>query len=265
MRHSTSIIPQFFVTASQECPYLRNQLERKLFTPISKRDGESINNTLSKQGFRRSQNVLYRPACSECTECLSARISVNKFTISRSQKRLLNSNKYIFREYNQPKASLEQFDLFTSYINTRHNEGGMVGMDYLEYQSMIEETHVNTRLIHYRGKEGELLGICLTDVLDDGLSMVYSFYNSSSKYKSLGTYMILDHIKLATETNQDYVYLGYWVKGSSKMEYKSSFSETEVFFENKWVPLDNISTKVKEHYIPTIDPISEQISQIKFS
>ena len=264
MRHSTSIIPQFFVTASQECPYLENQKERKLFTPISKKNGDLINNTLSKQGFRRSQNVLYRPACTDCVACLSARISTRRFTISRSQKRLLKSNKYIFRECNQPKASMEQFNLFTNYINTRHKEGGMSGMDYSEYKSMIEETYVNTRLMHYRNKGGELLGICLTDILDDGLSMVYSFYNSNTKYKSLGTYMILDHIKFAQETNQDYVYLGYWVKGSLKMDYKASFSETEVFAKNNWVPLKNIRNKVENQNISTVDPVSKQISQIKF-
>ena len=137
-------------------------------------------------------------------------------------------------------------------------------MDYSEYKSMIEETYVNTRLIHYRNKEGELLGTCLTDILDDGLSMVYSFYKSSTKYKSLGTYMILDHIKFAQETEQDYVYLGYWVKGSLKMDYKASFSETEVFTKNNWVPLKNIKTKVEKQNISTVDPISKQISQIKF-
>ena len=264
MRHSTSIIPQFFVTASQECPYLENQNERKLFTPISKKNGDLVNNTLSKQGFRRSQNVLYRPACTDCVACLSARISTRKFIISRSQKRLLKSNKYIFRECNQPKANTEQFNLFTKYINTRHKAGGMSGMDYSEYKTMIEETFVNTRLMHYRNKEGELLGTCLTDILDDGLSMVYSFYNSNAKYKSLGTYMILDHIKFAQETNQDYVYLGYWVKGSLKMDYKASFSETEVFVKNNWVQLKNIRKKVENQNTPTVDPVSKQISQIKF-
>ncbi|MFL2799462.1 MAG: arginyltransferase [Paracoccaceae bacterium] len=264
MRHSTSIIPQFFVTASQECPYLEHQNERKLFTPIIKKNGDLINNTLSKQGFRRSQNVLYRPACTDCVACLSARISTKKFIISRSQKRLLKSNKYIFREYSQPKANMEQFNLFTKYIDTRHKEGGMSGMDYSEYKSMVEETYVNTRLMHYRNKEGELLGICLTDILDDGLSMVYSFYNPCTKYKSLGTYMILDHIKFAQETKQDYVYLGYWVKGSLKMNYKASFSGTEVFAKKNWVPLKTFSNKVGEQNISTVDPVSKQISQIKF-
>ena len=159
---------------------------------------------------------------------------------------------------------MEQFNLFTKYIDTRHKGGGMSGMDYSEYKSMIEETYVNTRLMHYRNKKGELLGICLTDILDDGLSMVYSFYNSTAKYKSLGTYMILDHIKFAQETKQAYVYLGYWVKGSLKMDYKASFSGTEVFVKNNWVPLKNFSNKVEEQNIQTVDPVSKQISQIKF-
>ncbi len=264
MRHSTSIIPQFFVTAPQECPYLGNREERKLFTPIELSNANQINNTLSKQGFRRSQNVLYRPSCSKCAACLSARISLESHVISKSQKRLIRYNAGLTRNLIVPNASVEQYNLFSSYINNRHVAGGMAEMNYFEYSSMIEETLVKTVLVEYRNNDKDLMGACLTDILDDGLSMVYSFYDSTLTKNSLGSYMILDHVKLAKEMKLNYVYLGYWVKGSPKMNYKANFSGLEIFINNEWRLLKKLSPKFFNEHTPTLESMSDQVLNIKF-
>ena len=237
MRHSVPKSPQFYVTAPQECPYLNGKVERKLFTALNGPDSKVLNNALSKQGFRRSQNVLYRPSCPDCTACLSARIPVQKFSFSKSERRVLKRNSGLKREVKTPWASFEQFNLFKKYVESRHDNGGMSGMSEAEFTSMIEETSVNTVFCKYSLENNQcstMLGASLTDIIEDGLSMVYSFYEPEFKELSLGKFMILDHIKLAKEMNLPYLYLGYWVEGSEKMEYKSQYEPLEVFIDGKW-------------------------------
>ncbi len=238
MRHSLPQNPQFYVTAPQDCPYLDNKVERKLFTALYGSNSRRLNNSLSKQGFRRSQNVLYRPSCANCSACMSARISSREFKPSKSQKRILSKNSDIVRVVNPPLATDAQYDLFKQYITARHPNGGMSDMDANDFTAMIEETNVESKLIEYYAKKNEqleLISFSLVDILDDGISMVYSVFNPDFKEKSLGTYMILDHSNLALEMNLQYVYLGYWVQGSSKMDYKKRFSSLEVFTNDKWV------------------------------
>ena len=175
MRHSLPIAPQFYVTAPQSCPYLDDRMERKLFTALQGESANSLNNALSKQGFRRSQNVLYRPSCSECAACLSARIRVEDFQPSKSQKRVLRKNLGLDRKVAAPWATEDQYELFRTYLDARHADGGMADMDIFEFAAMIEETPVRTRVIEYYHEE-TLGAVSLTDVFDDGLSMVYSFF-----------------------------------------------------------------------------------------
>ena len=199
MRHTLPIAPQFYVTAPQACPYLDGRRERKLFTALQGEHADKLNDALSKQGFRRSQNVLYRPSCADCAACLSARIRVADFEPSRSQRRTIKRNTHLSRRARSPWATEEQYALFRSYLDSRHADGGMADMDVFEFAAMIEETPVRSRVIEYRGFEGELEGVCLTDVLEDGLSMVYSFYTPDRTNASLGTYIILDHVEIARE------------------------------------------------------------------
>ena len=245
MRHSLPRAPQFYVTAAQPCPYLEKKVERKLFTALTGSDSQLLNQALSQQGFRRSQNVLYRPSCADCTACLSARIPVNIFNLSKSQKRVKNKNKNIIRNVLKPLATTEQFNLFKLYLKSRHSSGGMTEMDAIEYTSMIEETNVKTFVCEYRiecyfenVKVNKLIGVSLTDILDDGLSMVYSFYDPKYQTRSLGKYMILDHIDLTVEMGLSNLYLGYWVHGSKKMDYKSQYSPLEIFKNGAWQKLD---------------------------
>ncbi len=263
MRHTLPIAPQFYVTAPQPCPYLDGRMERKLFTALQGENANKLNDSLSQQGFRRSQNVLYRPSCAECSACLSARIDISVFRASRSQRRTANRNADLQRRATSPWASEEQYDLFRTYLDSRHAEGGMADMDVFEFAAMIEETPIRSRVVEYTHKEtNALIGVSLTDVLADGLSMVYSFYAPDEPKRSLGTYMILDHIKIAEEAGLPYVYLGYWVPGSQKMGYKSKFSGLEVYVGGRWQKMkDPAAFSVDTHPLST-DPIAEQVANI---
>lgn len=261
MRHTLPIAPQFYVTAPQPCPYLDGRMERKLFTALQGENAQKLNDSLSQQGFRRSQNVLYRPSCADCSACLSARIDVSEFSPTKSQKRVLRRNRNIDRRASSPWATEAQYDLFRTYLDTRHADGGMADMDVFEFAAMIEETPIRSRVVEYTEND-TLIGVSLTDVLSDGLSMVYSFFSPDYERNSLGTYLILDHINIAKEAGLPYVYLGYWVPGSQKMGYKSNFSGLEVFSGGQWqkVP-DPLTYSVDKHPLSS-DPISEQVANI---
>ncbi|KAB2879803.1 MAG: arginyltransferase [Albidovulum sp.] len=268
MRHTLPIAPQFYVTAPQPCPYLEGRSERKLFTALQGDNAERLNDALSKQGFRRSQNVLYRPSCAECAACLSARIRVADFAPSRSQRRTIRRNAYLRRDATSPWATEDQYALFRRYLDSRHSDGGMADMDIFEFAAMIEETPVKSRVIEYSAAPGEpggrrkLTAVCLTDVLDDGLSMVYSFYDPDKAGDSLGTYIILDHVDLARRTGLPYVYLGYWVPGSRKMGYKAGFGALEIYKNGRWQDIGNPADHSGDTHPLSVDPIAEQVARI---
>ncbi|MEO0372237.1 MAG: arginyltransferase [Pseudomonadota bacterium] len=263
MRHTLPLAPQFYVTAPQPCPYLAGRMERKLFTALQGDNAQKLNDSLSKQGFRRSQNVLYRPSCADCAACLSARIDVSKFEATRSQRRTLKRNTMLDRRATSAWATEEQYDLFRRYLETRHADGGMADMDAFEFAAMIEETPIRTRVVEYTDEDtGDLAAVCLTDVLDDGVSMVYSFYNPDLTRNSLGTFVILDHIDIAREAGLPYVYLGYWVPGSTKMGYKAAFSGLEVYTGGEWSPMRNTEDYSSKRHPLCNDPIAEQVANI---
>ena len=268
MRHTLPIAPQFYVTAPQACPYLDGRMERKLFTALQGEHAQKLNDALSKQGFRRSQNVLYRPSCAECSACLSARIRVADFQPSRTQKRVLKKNTGLRRNATSPWATEDQYHLFRRYLDTRHADGGMADMDVFEFAAMIEETPIKSRVVEYsrapsRDEDGRpLAAVCLTDVFDDGLSMVYSFYDPDLAQDSLGTYVILDHIEIAREAGLPYVYLGYWVPGSPKMGYKANFAALEIYKSGQWMPMGDPADHRAELHPLSVDPIAEQVARI---
>ncbi|MEX0366232.1 MAG: arginyltransferase, partial [Ruegeria sp.] len=263
MRHTLPLAPQFYVTAPQPCPYLDGRMERKLFTALQGENAEKLNDSLSQQGFRRSQNVLYRPSCADCSACLSARIDVSAFTPSKSQRRAEKRNEDIERRATSPWATADQYALFRDYLDSRHADGGMADMDVFEFAAMIEETPIRSRVIEYTDTDGgRLVGGSLTDVLSDGGSMVYSFYAPDAPRRSLGTYMILDHIRIAQEAKLPYVYLGYWVPGSQKMGYKSKFSGLEVYIGGRWQKMNNPDSFSPDTHPLSTDPIAEQVANI---
>lgn len=268
MRHTLPLAPQFYVTAPQPCPYLEGRSERKLFTALQGEHAQRLNDSLSKQGFRRSQNVLYRPSCAECSACLSARIRVADFEPSRGHKRLLKAASHLRRNATSPWATEDQFALFRRYLDARHADGGMADMDVFEFAAMIEETPIKSRVIEYTrppgsGERGRpLAAVSLTDVFDDGLSMVYSFYDPDLHHLSLGTYAILDHVDIAREAGLAYVYLGYWVPGSRKMGYKANFSALEIYKGGAWQPIGDPASHGAELHPLSVEPIAEQVARI---
>jgi len=229
--------PQFYLTAPSACPYLAGKEERKVFTHlVGERAGE-LNNILTQGGFRRSQSIAYRPACEGCRCCVSVRVIAKEFRPTRSMRRIVNRNADTVSEMKIAVPTAEQYAIFRAYLDSRHRDGGMADMTVLDYAGMVEDSHIETRIIEYRRREpgsslpgrqaDDLLAVALTDVLSDGLSMVYSFFEPDDAARSLGTFMVLDHIARAQRMGLAYVYLGYWVRGSRKMDYKSRFRPQE--------------------------------------
>jgi arginine-tRNA-protein transferase len=230
--------PQFYLTSPAPCPYLPGKEERKVFTHLVGRRATYLNDALTHSGFRRSQTIAYRPACESCKSCVSVRILCEEFAPGRTQKRIVARNHDIEASMGPARADAEQFSLFRAYLDSRHSDGGMADMAMLDYAMMVEDSHVESRLATYRRREGagpgRIVGCCLTDVLDDGLSMVYSFYDPSEPQRSLGAYMILEHIARARAMGLPHLYLGYWVAGSKKMAYKAQYMPQERLGPEGW-------------------------------
>jgi arginine-tRNA-protein transferase len=240
--------PQFYLTAPSPCPYLAGKEERKVFTHlVGERAGE-LNNILTQGGFRRSQSIAYRPACEACRCCVSVRVLAKEFNPTRSMRRIMNRNADMVGDMKIAVPTSEQYSIFRAYLDSRHRDGGMADMTVLDYAMMVEDSHIETRIIEYRHREagaattgrqaGDLIAVALTDVLADGLSMVYSFFEPDEAARSLGTYMVLDHIARAQRLGLAYVYLGYWVRGSRKMDYKSRFLPQERLTPDGWARVE---------------------------
>lgn len=233
--------PRFFVTSPAPCPYLPGRSERKVFTELKGPHAEQLNEALGRIGFRRSQTVAYRPSCLDCQACVSVRVSALDFDESASQRRALRRNGDLIATECRPWATEEQFELLRHYLGDRHPDGGMTSMDEMDFADMVEHTPVSSTMIEYReplpnGQPGRLIGACLTDRQNDGLSMIYSFYDAQHPMRTgLGNYIILDHIRRAAAEGLPYVYLGYWVEGSPRMQYKVRYRPLEKLTRDGWV------------------------------
>ena len=193
------------MTAVAPCPYLPGMTERKVFANLPFSNGAHVNDELTHAGFRRSQNIAYRPACEGCDACVSVRLPAEDVRLSRTQNRIMARNADLSRD--------------------------------------LVEAEVRTHLIEYRlpsqdGGPGDLVAVTLTDLLSDGLSMVYSFFDPDRERRSLGVFAILDHVRQARAVRLPYVYLGYWVEGSPKMDYKAQFRPMEALRPLGWTRLD---------------------------
>ena len=227
--------PQFYLTAPSPCPYLGGKEERKVFTHLVGERAPELNNILTQGGFRRSQSIAYRPACEGCRSCVSVRVVAKDFRPSQSMRRIARRNADVVSDMRIAVPTSEQYAIFRAYLDSRHRDGGMADMTVLDYAMMVEDSHIETRIIEYRLREsGELVAMALTDVLSDGLSMVYSFFEPDLSARSLGTLMVLDHISRAQRMGLSYVYLGYWVRGSRKMDYKGRFLPQERLMPEGW-------------------------------
>jgi arginine-tRNA-protein transferase len=240
--------PQFYLTAPSPCPYLTGKEERKVFTHIVGRRARELNEILTQGGFRRSQTIAYRPACETCRACVSVRVLVDEFRPSGNMRAVLKENTDLIGTVVPNRPSSEQYSLFRRYLDARHADGGMIDMTVLDYTMMVEDSHIETRLIEYRRRgpdtaingrgQGDLIAVSLMDILGDGLSMVYSFFDPELAARSLGTFMILDHIAQARTLGLPYLYLGYWVEGSRKMDYKARYKPQERLMPAGWARVE---------------------------
>lgn len=265
--------PEFYLTRPQPCPYLPDRLERKLFTHLGREKSAAQFDLLHREGFRRSQTIAYRPHCDSCKACVSVRIRVNDFAMTKSQKRVWRLNRDIHTARAPSQTSAEQYALFKSYVDARHMDGGMADMNQFDYQAMVEDSVVDSFLTEYRlprsmvalreGREADkgretgeacsgegsdlpakdlpttsypasLIAVALCDELSDGISLVYSYFDPSLAQRSLGTFLILETISYAQALQLPYVYLGYWVKSSPKMDYKSRFLPQDHLIDGEW-------------------------------
>lgn len=222
-------------------------MERKVFTELKDKNAEGLHESMAKIGFRRSQDIAYRPSCEDCSQCKSVRVPVNDFRPNKTQKRLIKINSDIITRKKDNIATEEHYELLSAYLANRHSDGGMANMTFDEYVNMVEMSTINTCLFEYRlpsinNKIGKLIGLTLTDIMTDSISMVYSFYDvgDECKKRSLGTYIILDHIAWARLSELNHVYLGYWVENSAKMSYKKNFHPLEILEPDGWFLRKNL-------------------------
>ncbi len=232
--------PRFFVTSPAPCPYLAGKSERKVFTELTGAHASELNDALGKIGFRRSQGVAYRPSCLDCSACVSVRVLTDEFRPNASQKKVLKRHSDLVVTACKPWSTDEQFSLLQRYLAARHPGGGMSAMDEIDYSDMVEQSPVHTHVVEYRepsvgDRAGRLIGACLTDQQADGVSMIYSFFEPGDESRpSLGNFIIMDHIQRARRAGLPYVYLGYWIAGSKRMEYKTRFRPMERLGSNGW-------------------------------
>ena len=236
--------PRFFVTAPAPCPYVPGRTERKVFAELKGPDAAEMNEALGRIGFRRSQTVVYRPSCDFCQACTSVRVVTDRFRPSASQKKLLKRHSDLEVHACEPWSTDEQWRLLSRYLAARHPDGGMAAMDGHDFADMVEQSPVDTVIVEYRepsvdGRPGRLVGCCLTDKQSDGLSMIYSFYDTElAARRGLGSFIILDHITRARAEGLPYVYLGYWVEGSPRMQYKVRYRPLERLTRDGWQLMD---------------------------
>ena len=227
----------FFTTAPLPCPYLPGRLERKIVTELSGPGGEDLHETLSRAGFRRSHSIAYTPACPGCNSCVPVRILANTFRPTRTMRRIRRLNQSLQVQAVPPRATAEQYRLFSRYQEARHIGGDMALMGFYDYRSMVEDSPVDTFMVEFRDLDNLLRAVVLTDRMGDGLSAVYSFFDPDLGRNSLGSYMILWLIDEAVSLDLPFVYLGYWIAESSKMAYKARFLPMEAFGPGGWRPL----------------------------
>ena len=225
----------FYKSHPFKCSYIENNIEQRLFIKLEQtKDKNYVFNKLMHNGFRRNFNHMYLPICQNCNSCISSRINVSNFTPSKSQKRNLKKNTGNYFVKSLMRFNYERYELFLKYINSRHSQGQMSQMSYREFKDFLFNSPIDTKVFDLINHKEKLIGSIILDVLDDGLSAVYSFYDPSFLKQGLGINLILKSIIEAKNNKLNYLYLGYWIKSSSKMSYKAKFNNVELYLNGRW-------------------------------
>tara|TARA_Y100000310_G_scaffold242656_1_gene246825 strand:+ start:23 stop:739 length:717 start_codon:yes stop_codon:yes gene_type:complete len=215
------------------CPYLPGKKEHLLFTDLTKFVSKKTLEKLVSEGFRRSENIFYKPSCKHCKACMSSRVVVNNFLFSKNFKRILRKNQDLKFKIVKPKTNHDHYKLFKNYLKLRHSKGDMTDMTYLDFRTMLEISPVDTKILHLY-KNNKFFGAMLYDIYENSYSANYSFYNPKFKSRSLGTFLILKLIEQAKIEKIKYLYLGYYIKECKKMSYKINFKPIEILKNKNW-------------------------------
>ena len=233
---------KIFKSLPFKCSYISSKNEQRLIIKLDKgHNNQNHFDSLMKKGFRRNMDHMYFPICENCSSCISSRVKINGFSYSKSQKRNIKKNQSFLFVKKTLSKDVERYTIFKKYTENRHSDGLMKSMTFNEFLNFVNKSPVNSTLYDLVDSKNKILGSMLFDTVDHGLSAVYSFYDPEFIKNGLGTYMILKAIEMTGYLNLGYLYLGYWIKESKKMNYKASFNNLEIFENGKW----NFMNKVK--------------------
>jgi len=226
---------RFFQTSEHDCGYLPERQARNVFVDPNQEIDASAYNFLSAYGFRRSGSQVYKPHCVNCTACIPFRVITQEFVPNRSQRRCLRKNEDLSISLQSEIDTDEMYDLYERYIRARHSDGEMFPPSREQFTSFLSREWGITRYLCFREPNGKLISVAVTDVLPNGFSAMYSFFDPSSPERSLGVFNVLYQIQWARESELEFLYLGYWIQGCQKMEYKRNFAPNQMLIDNQWV------------------------------
>lgn len=228
---------KFFTTPAHDCSYLDGKQAVTLFAdPIATIDTD-LYSALSAVGFRRSGNHIYRPYCQACSACIPVRIPVTQFIDKRKHRRARKANETLIVTKHSPKLTEEYFSLYERYISERHSDGDMFPASKDQFQSFLVDGRVEASFYEFRSA-GRLLAVAVADELNDGLSAIYTFFDTAEQNRALGVFAVLWLIREAQNQNLEYLYLGYWIKQCQKMNYKMEYKPIELYVNNSWISID---------------------------